>query len=26
LSEFIENEGIEVAGMDKCVTLKPGLL
>jgi len=25
LSEFIENEGIEVAGMDKCVTLKSGL-
>ncbi len=25
LSEFIENEGIEVVGMDKCVTLKSGL-
>jgi len=25
LSEFIENEGIEVAGMDKSVTLKSGL-
>ena len=26
LSEFIENEGIDIAGMDKCVTLKSGLL
>jgi hypothetical protein len=25
LSEFIENEGIEVVGMDKCITLKSGL-
>jgi proteasome-associated ATPase len=25
LSEFIENEGIEAAGMDKCVTLKSAL-
>jgi len=25
LSEFIENEGIEVVGMDNCVTLKSGL-
>ena len=25
LSEFIENEGIEVVGMDKSVTLKSGL-
>jgi hypothetical protein len=24
LNEFIENEGIEVAGMDKCVTMKSG--
>ena len=26
LSEFIENEGIEVVGMDKCVTLKSGVV
>ncbi|MBG0860106.1 MAG: AAA family ATPase [Bacteroidales bacterium] len=26
LSEFIENEGIDAAGMDKCVTLKSALL
>jgi proteasome-associated ATPase len=25
MSEFIENEGIEVVGMDKCVTLKSAL-
>ena len=25
LSEFIENEGIDAAGMDKCVTLKSGM-
>jgi hypothetical protein len=25
LSEFIENEGIEAVGMDKCVTLKSAL-
>jgi len=25
LSEFIENEGIDPAGMEKCVTLKAGL-
>jgi hypothetical protein len=25
LSEFIENEGIEAAGMDKCVNLKSAL-
>jgi len=25
LSEFIENEGIEAAGMDKCTTLKSAL-
>jgi len=25
LSEFIENEGIEVSGMDKCVTMKSAL-